>query len=993
VKHSSLTSVLKFHTKKWSPGHYIKLEGFHVDFLVSLYRACKFPTVLICPDRLFDDVFHFCSTILNKKSVVCVPPKRSVQRGPKGFISKHQQYHERAASVFGSGAVGVNFIICAESMLLEKLVSTDSDGLDLINGVGFDQCRAFLQNENYCQVDVVLSPGEFALRGGIIDVFPRGSALPSRISFLEDSLSIHSFNVDSQITTAAVNSLFLANSAKTPLLSLANALRSDFVFLFYNISLQLDFHETFNINYIFNTLEYRDFININNNNVNCIVDGNLSTVGALFSSCDAIIPPWFMGEGPPIKLNISSQEKAPLLRLSSIQKGDFIVHRSHGVGICLGLGGSEKNASQEFLSIKYNDGGIIRVDSGHLNLVDYYASSDVEGVVVDSLNKKSVWKRKYASAKKNAEKTVDKLVKLYVARDSIDKKPLCDGGSIEDDFIFSFPYKETIDQSCAWKDISNDLDSNSPMDRLLCGDVGFGKTELAMRAAFRCVVGKKRAVVLAPTTILVNQLFKSFKIRMKNFAVNISMVSRLCSKQQIRLALENIKKGYNDILIGTHAILNNDIYLKNIGLLIIDEEHRFGVRHKEKIKAYKDNIDVLSMSATPIPRSMNLAMSGIYSISLLQSPPLMRLPIITRVEYYDDALIKKYIMYEINSGGQVFFIHNNVKNIGFVADRLSELLPDFIIEVLHGQESASSIDKKMSLFSEKKIHVLVCTSIIEAGIDVPTANCIIINNAHMFGLSQLYQMRGRVGRSNKQAYAYLIVPKNVKLSNKAYSRIKAIENNSQLGAGYNVARSDMNIRGTGHLFGYKQSGSGGAVGYELYMKLIQRSLHNMGGVDPSFSILPEDVVVKIYTDRHIPNIYISHEGVRLSFYRSISSASNKNELDDICANMENRFGPLPFAVKNLIKEALLRQGAARFGVSSIIKKGCGVVLEIHNNNGNLVFPSFIEYVTVFFTKRNITFHVLPKAETVIFLCIHLLNYKDKYSILSEFLNKFKITKQ
>ena len=992
MKHSSLKSLLKTYVSSWVPGSNVQLIGFQVDFFISLYKACSFPVVLVYPDNAFDDVVQYCSIILDKKGVLCVPPRRPPVNTPSGFLSKHKQEEDLSLSMFAAGLDSISFVLCAESSLSKKIVSSAVDGLRLSSGVCFDDCVNFFQKENYLLVDVVTGPDEFALRGGIIDIFPNTSIGPIRISFLEESVSVHSFNINTQITNALIYDLFIPSKQNKLLFSINEALQPSFVFLFYNVLGVFSYYKSFNINDICKPIKYSAFIKRDPHRANCIVDKNLSALGLIFSDEKFILPPWFLDKEMMVKRKPPLKE-APALNVSSINSGDFVVHRNHGVGVYLGLGPADSGGEQEFLSIKYKDGGIILVDSVHLDLVHYYAASDAEGVVLDSLNKKSVWKRRYNSAAKNAQETVSKLVTLYVNRGSTNKTPLSNSGKLEDSFISAFPYVETEDQACAWKEISEDLTRNNPMDRLLCGDVGFGKTELAMRAAFRCVLGKKRVIVLAPTTILANQLYKSFNNRLGEYAVNVGVVSRLCTKQNINQVLDKIINNNNDVLIGTHSILNNDIYLKNIGLLIVDEEHRFGVAHKEKIKSYKNNIDVLSMSATPIPRSMNLASSGIYSISLLQTPPLMRLPIITSVNYYDPLLIKQAVLYEINSGGQVFFIHNNVKNIDLTVESLSRLLPELKIISLHGQESSIAIKKKMALFSAKKVHILVCTSIIEAGIDVPTANCIIINNAHQFGLSQLYQMRGRVGRSNKQAYAYMIIPKNIKLSNKAYSRIKAIEKNSHLGAGYNIAHSDMNIRGSGHLFGYKQSGSGGSVGYELYMKLIQKSLHGLDCLGSGFSILPEDVLIKIDTNRYIPEKYIAHEGIRLSFYKAISSASNKEDVAGVCNNMQNRFGPPPLAVNNLIKESLLKLSAAKSGVSSIIKRGCGIVCEINNNNGFIIFPSFIEIVESFFRKKHISFHVLPKSESIILICIHILDYKDKYSILSKFLDKFQTPKQ
>ena len=486
------------------------------------------------------------------------------------------------------------------------------------------------------------------------------------------------------------------------------------------------------------------------------------------------------------------------------------------------------------------------------------------------------------------------------------------------------------------------------MDRLLCGDVGFGKTELAIRAAFRVVVSGKRVVVLSPTTILASQLLSSFSARLAPCAISVDMVSRFRSLGDLNTIKNNIVKNNNDVLIGTHAVLNNNIYLKNIGLLIVDEEHRFGVGHKEKIRQFKSSVDVLSMSATPIPRSMNLALSGIYSISMLQTPPLFRLPIITRVEYYSDLIIEEAVAFEVERGGQVYFVHNDILSIKNIAHNLQKMFSKYVVSFIHGQERPGVVQQKMGDFIGGKTDILVCTSIIESGIDVPSANCIIINNAHLFGLSQLYQMRGRVGRGRLQAYAHLIVPRGHSLSKKSFKRIKSIEENISLGAGYTVSMADMEIRGCGYLFGYKQSGGGSSMGYEMYTRMVRRVLHDSGSLGLDFRILPEDVSIELYKGRFIPEEYIEIESIRMSIYKGLAIASSDGDLDDILYNLIDRFGPAPKPVINIINEARLRLVASRFGICSVVLQSCGIVVSIKNRDENFFVSAVLDYAGDFF---------------------------------------------
>jgi transcription-repair coupling factor (superfamily II helicase) len=522
----------------------------------------------------------------------------------------------------------------------------------------------------------------------------------------------------------------------------------------------------------------------------------------------------------------------------------------------------------------------------------------------------------------------------------------------------------------------------------LCGDVGFGKTELAIRAAFRVVVAGKRVVVLSPTTILANQLRSSFSARLGPEAISVDMVSRFRSQGGLGVVKNNINENNNDVLIGTHAVLNDDLYLKNIGLLIVDEEHRFGVKHKEKIRQFKSSVDVLSMSATPIPRSMNLALSGIYSVSMLQTPPRLRLPIITQVEYYNDLTIGAAIGFEVGRGGQVYFVHNDILSIKNITHKLQGLFSKHAVRFIHGQEPPKEIEQKMGDFVSGKTDILVCTSIIESGIDVSSANCIIINNAHLFGLSQLYQMRGRVGRGSQQAYAYLLIPRGVSLSEKAFKRIKSIEENISLGSGYNVSMKDMEIRGSGSLFGYKQSGGGGSVGYEMYARMIQRALHDSGGLGLDFRILPEDVVIELYKKRFIPEEYIALESVRMSVYRGLAVATTEGVLDDILYNLINRFGPAPDSLINIINESRLRLVAARAGICSVVLRPCGVLCSVKNRGENLFASAVLDYADKFLKERGVDYHIIPANNDVLGLCIHLDKNEDSYAFFSRFFGKF-----
>ena len=971
------------------------LDGFHLDFFLSLYHSLRVPVFILLPDNLFDLVLKHLSVLHENCSVVFIPPYVDRGDGPAGFFSESSFHIQRTRALFSSGVGSVSFIVCSESGLSIPVLGPDgAGGLTFSSGVGFDACLNFFSTHNYSSVDMVLSPGEFCVRGGIIDVYPFSMSGPARISFLDEEIDVQGFDVQSQLTTGVLDNFTLVAPQDRDMVPLKDFSFSNILRLYYDPDEQMNINNAVPVYFSksLGCVSFNSFGRAGEGFFNSVlVDENLSSVGVVDNSKDIIVPPWFISAPTAVsRFSDPNKTTAPSLALSNIKRGDYLVHRDHGVGVCVGLVGSpDGDMTQEFLSLKYEDGGIIRVDSGRLDLVDFYADAGSEDVSLDSLQKKAGWSRKRRAAKIRAEETIEYLLNLYVRRKDVSRSAFVSDNSMENQFLNDFPYEDTDDQITAWQEISNDLSSSAPMDRLLCGDVGFGKTEIALRAAFRVVLGGRRVLVLAPTTILVNQLFTSFCARLGPYAVNVELVSRFRSSKNIAAVQNDILSEKNDVLVGTHSILNNDIYLKNIGLLIIDEEHRFGVRQKESIKCFKDGVDVLSMSATPIPRSLNMALSGIYSISLLQTPPLMRLPIITRTGYFNETLIKEAVSFEVGRGGQIYFVHNNIQSIKSVTDLLRGLFPDLYIIFIHGQESPRDIEKKMGLFVSESVNVLVCTSIIEAGIDVPNANCIIINNAHLFGLSQLYQIRGRVGRGNRQAYAYLMIPSGLHLSDKAFGRIKAIEENTRLGSGYNISQSDMGLRGSGSLFGYSQSGGSGSVGYEMYLRLIRRALHDSGGLTTDFMVLPEDVVIKVFGQRHIPDDYISHESLRLSFYKNLSSAVNESGVNNIVYHLINRFGPIPLSVNNLVYECRLRILAASVGVLSIQMRECGVVCDVVKNDDDEFASAFIDCVDNFFGDQGVVFHFLPLVEEGLSVCLHISNKVDKYALLSRFLNKLK----
>jgi len=968
----------------------LRVSGFHLDFLLPIINAIDARLFITINDDVFTSSLKYLSPLWDNASVIFVPHLNGNRNVPVGFVSSDNHFAMRAKEALAEGLGRIKIIVSSEAGASLPVLGCGIDNKLVFElGVSFEECYDFLVSENYVLSDFVTMSGEFSTRGGIIDVFPFSSYRPYRINFLDEFPIIFHFNIDSQLTTGRVGNFILSSLSKNEPLALKDVSLQKFLPVVLSSSSELIIGNRNKIlkHIQLQTITHRQFYAVYNNNYSSMeTTGDLSSVGLADENNNISIPLWFVDKEP---LKEKNGADSLHLELGEINRGDYLVHRDHGVGVCMGLVLKEWGlSSQELLSIKYNDGGVIATDTGSLDLIAFFAPAGTEGVVLDSLSKKGNWARKKLSAKKRAEEIIRRLLNLYVKRRGLSRPAFSQDLSLERPFLASFPFEDTPDQVRAWQNISEDLSANSPMDRLLCGDVGFGKTELAIRAAFRVVASGKRVVVLSPTTILANQLRSSFSARLEPSAISVDIVSRFRSQKDLRVVKKNINENNNDVLIGTHAVLNDDLYLKNIGLLIIDEEHRFGVRHKEKIRQFKSSVDVLSMSATPIPRSMNLALSGIYSVSMLQTPPRLRLPITTQIEYYNDAIIREAINFEVGRGGQVYFVHSDILSIKNIAHKLQGLFSKNTVRFIHGQEPSKKIEQKMNDFVSGRTDILVCTSIIESGIDVPSANCIIINNAHLFGLSQLYQMRGRVGRGRLQAHAYLLIPRGVSLSEKAFKRIKSIEKNISLGSGYNVSMTDMEIRGSGSLFGYKQSGGSGSMGYEMYARMIQRALHDSGGLGLDFRILPEDVIVELYKKRFIPEEYIALESIRMSVYKGLAVATTEGVLDDILYNLINRFGPAPDSVINIINESRLRLAASRAGVCSVVLQSCGVLCSVKRGFENFSASVVLDYVDSFFKERKIEYHIIPASDDVLGLCIHLDKDEDSYALFSRFFGKF-----
>jgi transcription-repair coupling factor (superfamily II helicase) len=615
-----------------------------------------------------------------------------------------------------------------------------------------------------------------------------------------------------------------------------------------------------------------------------------------------------------------------LTSLSELKQDDFVVHLDHGIGVYRGLKFMRvADIAGEFLHLEYEGGDRLYLPVDRINVVQKYIGGDGVHPNLDKLGG-TAWEKVKAKARKSILEMAEELVQLYAVREAREGNAFGPPDALYREFETAFEFEETNDQQRAIDDSLSDMQRKKPMDRLICGDVGFGKTEVAMRAAFLAVEGGKQVAVLAPTTILAQQHLQTFRHRFRNHPVRIEMVSRFLTNKECEQVLEGAAKGVVDIVIGTHRILQKDVEFKDLGLVIIDEEHRFGVVHKERLKKLRQMVDVMSLTATPIPRTLHMSIIGIRDLSIIESPPVDRLAIQTYVTRYDERVIRDAILRELERGGQVFFLHNRVETIDRLALKLADLVPEAKMAVAHGQMKPKELEKVMVGFLENKTQVLVCSAIIESGLDFPNANTIIINRADQFGLAQLYQLRGRVGRSHRHAYAYLLIPGEKAITPDAEKRLRALQEIDGLGGGFKLALHDLEIRGAGNLLGQQQSGNITAVGFELYTEMMENAVSELKGEEVAPEVEPE---IRLGISAYFPDDYVPDANQRLFFYKRLASLRDDQELDEIKEEIRDRFGPYGASVENLFLVMNLRRVLREFLVQQISVSDGKVFLLFH----------------------------------------------------------------
>lgn len=789
----------------------------------------------------------------------------------------------------------------------------------------------YLQNLGYERTYLVRSGGEFSIRGDIIDVFPPIYERPIRIELFGNSIEdIRSFDVISQTSTGKLEEFTLLpareyvceNHDYDTIVGKVGSNGTIFDYADFEILL-VDADRCF-----------EEFAKLERQIREFLSDEQYEEYRK-YSGLSLVELQRKLQSAREVQLDLQeleySEKKGSLLQVPIVDEeelnvGDLVVHEKYGIGIFEAVRPvTNALGTKEYIVIRYEDATIYvpveRLDKIH----KYIGDPDVK---IDRVHG-GTWKRRLDRVKEDLKRKIAELVDIYMKRQEVKGLGLVGDFEMERRFAETFPYVETHDQSIAIQEVLEDLASDHPMDRLLCGDAGYGKTEVALRAAFRCVVSGKQVALLVPTTVLARQHYKTFKQRMEPFGVSVALLDRSVSKSERNRIIEDLRAGKIDVVIGTSALLSDSVKFSDLGLVIIDEEQNFGVEQKEAFKRIRLNVNVLSMSATPIPRTLHMAMNGMRDMSVLTTPPLGRLPVVTYVARYDDRLVRGAILREFNRGGQVIYVHNRIEDLREVYEKICRLVPEARVVMAHGQMPMRKLTEAVRNFYERKADVIVCTSIMQNGIDVPSANTIIVDDAHRYGLAQLYQLRGRVGRSDKRAFAYFLF--DSELSPSASKRLQVIREFSGPGSGLRIALKDMEIRGIGTIFGFEQHGNVNAIGLNMYLQILNEELKHSLHAEPYERV---DVEIEgVPGTFYIPEDFIENEMERLRTYRRMASCENLKSLDELRAELRDRFGELPEQVEQLIDLFKIRLMAIQRNVKKIIFDE--TTLKIYAENGSL----------------------------------------------------------
>ena len=874
--------------------------------------------------------------------------------------------------------------------------------LDVGDEISHEEIVERLSGSGFARVDFVSEPGQFAVRGALVDIFSYSCNYPYRVSFFGDEIeAITVFDCNSQLSKEKVHSAeiypdIVASENDGAMIQIADVLPEDtlvwldssdmykgksffphlerFTRIYMELPLSRQNEDSvkfsitpqpvFNKNFELLTEDIRKRLEEGYRvRIYGEKQSQLDRLQSILSQNGGLMPEFVAKKNihngfidrenkvccysdheifdrfhrVSIRRTVEKSEQLTINDLTSFAIGDYIVHIDYGVGVFGGLVRmkDDKGRMHEVVKLMYRDNDVVFVSVHALHKISRYKSKDSEPPKIHKLGSK-VWQNLKASTKSKVKDIAKDLIQLYAKRKSARGFAFSADTFMQQELESSFMYEDTPDQEKAVQAVKRDMEDDCPMDRLVCGDVGFGKTEVAIRAAFKAVADSKQVVVLVPTTILALQHYNTFRNRLKDFPCNIDYVSRLRTAKEISDIQKRLKDGRLDIVIGTHKLIGKGFEFKDLGLLVIDEEQKFGVGAKEKLRQLKASVDTLTLTATPIPRTLQFSLLGARDLSIINTPPPNRIPVQTEIMLFDHDEIRKIIDYELHRGGQIFFIHNRVEELQSIHDILHRLVPDMKICVAHGQMEAKTLENKILDFMAGDYDMLLCTTIIENGLDVPNANTIIINQAQNIGLSDLHQLRGRVGRSNRRAFCYLIVPPLLSITEDARRRLKAIESFSDLGSGFNIAMQDLDIRGAGNLLGAEQSGFITDMGFETYQKILAEAMEELGmetGISSKGASENYVSDCTIETDQLalIPDSYIDMTAEKIRVYKELDSTTSDKELDNMKKRLEDRFGPMPDELSRLFDIVRIRQLGEKIGFEKIIIKN-GVLIAFFISN-------------------------------------------------------------
>jgi transcription-repair coupling factor (superfamily II helicase) len=944
----------------------------------------------------------------------------------------------------------------SEYVVTEKNLQKNTLEIHLNDSLSIDFLVETLNEYHFERVDFVGDPGEFSVRGGIVDIYSFANENPYRLEFFGDDIdSIRVFDPASQLSIKKLTRISILPNVQRKILEEARVpifqfMPDNTLFWFKDFSISRDrvgaqyeeakgifegmnspIHHTppeelfiskdqfIHASLRLNTIEFgqqtyfkqdlkvmfdsspqpafnKNFEllgkNLNENSEagvdNVIVANNAKQIERLYSIFEDLgrdikietillsVHEGFVDNNQKLAIYTDHQifnryhrfrlkegfkkkdQAITLKELHNLTPGDFIVHIDHGVGKFSGLEKITTNGkTQETIRILYKNQDILYISIHSLHRISKFVGKDGTPPSVDKLGS-DTWKKLKAKTKKNVKTVAYDLIKLYAERKQKKGFAFAPDNYLQNELEASFLYEDTPDQFKSTQDVKTDMEAGTPMDRLICGDVGFGKTEVAIRAAFKAVCDSKQVAILVPTTILAWQHYQTFKARLKDFPVTVDYINRFKSKKEQKETLRKVESGEVDILIGTHRIVGKDVKFNDLGLMVIDEEQKFGVSVKDKLKLFKVNVDTLTLTATPIPRTLQFSLMKARDLSVINTPPPNRQPILTEVRTFDEELIRDAIAYEISRGGQAFFIHNRVQNIKEVAGMIQRLVPDARVLTGHGQMKGEDLEERMMSFINHEFDVLVATTIIESGLDIPNANTIIINNSNNFGLSDLHQMRGRVGRSNKKAFCYLLAPPMISLTPEARKRLQALEQFSDLGSGFQIAMKDLDIRGAGNLLGAEQSGFISEIGFDMYQKILNEAIQELKETefkdmyDELQTAFVHDCQIETDMEILIPDDYVSNIAERINLYKELDNYETEEELANFEKELIDRFGPVPESTKELIQALRLRWVGKAIGVEKLVLKQNKLICYFISNQDSLYYQSPLFTKVLNFVQKN-----------------------------------------